>query len=75
MRRYRNLSGDSGVVAYRTGPDFLLVQFVGGEVYEYLAAEAGTGHIVTMQALAAAGRGLSKYIARHQRELHGRKRG
>lgn len=74
MRRYGNSSGDSGVVAYQTGPDFILVRFRGGAVYQYSAAEAGTAHIATMQALAVSGRGLSAYIARHAEELRGRLR-
>lgn len=74
MRRYGNASGDSGVVAYETGPDFIFVRFQGGQVYGYFAAQAGTAHIATMQAKAVAGRGLSAYIARHAEQLRGKLR-
>ena len=30
MKRYRNLGGDSGIVAYEDGEDFIRVQFSDG---------------------------------------------
>ena len=38
MEPYKNLSGNSGVVAYETGPDFIKVQFSDGGVYVYTAS-------------------------------------
>jgi len=35
MQLYENLNGDSGVVSYETGPDFIWVQFIEGEPYLY----------------------------------------
>lgn len=65
MRRYANLSGDSGVVAYDTGADFIDVQFVDGWIYRYSHASAGPRDVAAMKSLALAGRGLSGFIARH----------
>jgi len=35
MERYRDINGDSGVLAYETGPDFIRVQFKDHSVYLY----------------------------------------
>jgi hypothetical protein len=64
MKRYRNLSGNSGVAAYDDGPGFILVRFTGGDTYRYTDASAGAPVVAEMQRLARAGRGLSSFIAR-----------
>jgi hypothetical protein len=66
MTPYRNLSGKSGVVGYRVGPDFIDVEFAGGSRYRYSQASAGDGDVEEMKKLAAAGRGLSAFISREQ---------
>ena len=33
MERYQNLGGNSGVVAYEIGQDFIRVQFSDGSIY------------------------------------------
>lgn len=73
MRPYRNLSGDSGVRAYATGPDFIDVRFASGEVYRYDYASTGRAAVERMKRLAADGRGLSTYIAKNVRERYARK--
>lgn len=70
MKPYRNLSGRSGVRAYRTGPDAIAVEFADGSVYLYTRASAGAAAIARMRELAEAGRGLSTYISRHVRERY-----
>ncbi|HEX7889607.1 MAG TPA: hypothetical protein VF522_09635 [Ramlibacter sp.] len=65
MRHYRNLSGNSGVVAYEVGPDWIGVKFRDGVTYRYTYAKPGAIHVEEMKKLAAAGRGLSGYISRH----------
>ncbi|HEV7837241.1 MAG TPA: hypothetical protein VGO75_04170 [Gemmatimonadaceae bacterium] len=66
MKRYGNLSGDSGVIAYEIRPAAIVVQFKSGEEYEYTEHSAGADVITVMQQLARSGRGLSTFIARHQ---------
>lgn len=66
MRRYANLSGESGVVAYDERPGTIVVQFRGGETYEYTARSAGATVVADMQRLARAGQGLSTFIAKHR---------
>lgn len=74
MKRYRNLSGHSGVVAYDTGPESIDVMFVDGLVYRYTYASASPLHVETMKKLALAGRGLSAYVTRHVREAYASRR-
>lgn len=66
MIPYNNLSGDSGVLAYDIGDDFIKIQFRHyPKVYVYDSAKPGWSHVQQMQKLAAAGRGLSTYISQH----------
>jgi hypothetical protein len=74
MKRYANLSGDSGVVAYEIGRDSIDVKFQDGWIYLYTYASAGAPHIEAMKVLAAAGRGLSTYIVRNVRNSYESKR-
>jgi len=66
LKRYANLSGQSGVTAYEVRGAAIVVQFQGGERYEYTASSAGGAAVAQMQHLARTGRGLSTYIARHR---------
>ena len=66
MKPDRNLSGKSGVLAYAIGPDFIDVEFKGGASYRYSHRSAGREPVEATKLLAAAGRGLSTFIARVQ---------
>lgn len=66
MKRYRNLSGKSGVVAYDEAPGRIVVVFRNGERYAYTDESAGAPQVAAMQALARAGRGLSTFISRRK---------
>jgi len=68
MEHYKNLSGDSGVVAYAIRRGAIVVQFVNKSAYLYTDASAGADHIAEMQRLAKAGRGLSTYISQVVRD-------
>jgi len=63
MQPYRNLSGNSGVQAYESGPGYIRVRFVGGQTYLYTDDSAGARNILRMQELADAGRGLATFIS------------
>ncbi len=69
MIPYRNLSGNSGVVAYELGDGFIKVRFRHeSKIYVYDRERPGLGHVRKMKKLAAAGKGLSTYISQHVRE-------
>ncbi|OON60576.1 hypothetical protein B0920_16495 [Massilia sp. KIM] len=73
MHRYRNRSGESGVVAYDIGKDSITIQFSGGDRYLYTERSAGADNIARMRALAEDGRGLSTFISQHIRQRYARK--
>ncbi len=64
MVRYKNLSGDSGVIAYELLNDGIKVQFIEGTTYLYTSKSAGEQNIETMKRLALSGRGLRAFISR-----------
>lgn len=66
MKRYGNLSGDSGVIAYEVRSAAIVVQFQAARSNEYTERSAGAAAVAAMQQLARSGRGLSTFIAQHQ---------
>ena len=70
MKPYRRLHGESGVVAYAIGGDWIRVQFVDGGVYTYTYASAGAIRIEQMKQLADACQTLCSFISRHVRDKY-----
>ncbi|WP_447729273.1 hypothetical protein [Pseudoxanthomonas suwonensis] len=68
MQPYRGSDGDSGIVAYECGPDWIEVRFRHGGTYRYDARHPGVDHVLEMQRLAEAGDGLNTYINRFVRD-------
>ena len=64
MKRYRNLGGDSGIVAYEDGEDFIRVQFSDGSIYRYNYTKPGPNDVERMKQLAEKGQGLNSFISR-----------
>lgn len=62
---YDNLGGDSGVVAYEIGSNWIEVEFKRGRHRHYLYDYNSTGeiHVETMKKLAQMGSGLNSYIS------------
>lgn len=73
MQRYKNLGGDSGVVAYDIDAGQIVVQFKNGDRYLYTEDSAGAANVAQMQALAKAGQGLGSFISRHVYDCYERK--
>ncbi len=73
MPHYRNLDGHSGVVAYESTPDSIVLTFVGGDRYLYGAQRPGRAMVEQMKALANAGRGLSTFVSQQVRGAYERK--
>lgn len=74
MVPYKNLSGDSGVVEYEIGSDFIKVRFKKFKtIYVWDYSTPGVRHVEAMKRLAVEGRGLSTYIAQEVREDYARK--
>ena len=64
MKKYKNISGNSGVTSFETGTSFIRVKFTDGSVYTYTYTSAGKEITEKMKKLAEAGKGLSTYISR-----------
>ena len=64
MERYKNLGGNSNVIAYEIGIDFITVEFSDKSRYLYNYQSAGSENIEQMKKLAVAGRGLNSFINR-----------
>ena len=73
MQRYKNRSGESGVVAYDIDAGQIIVEFRNGERYLYTEDSAGAANVAQMQALAEAGHGLSSFISQHVHDRYARK--
>lgn len=73
MQRYRNVSGDSGVVAFELRPRSIIVQFRDGSKYEYTVSSAGPDAIAEMKRLAVQGHGLSGFVSQRVRDAYARK--
>jgi hypothetical protein len=73
MNRYRNASGDSGVIAYSVGEDYITVRFRDKSEYVYNYEITGKYRVDEMKRLAIGGKGLATYINQHVRELYATK--
>jgi hypothetical protein len=65
MKKYADLSGDSGIVAYDYGDDWIRIQFKRGGTYEYRSADIGAAHVANLKRLADSGDGLNTYISQN----------
>ena len=62
MESYLNLGGDSSVIGFDFGSDWIDVYFSDGSGYRYTNNSAGRNNIEEMKKLARAGQGLNSYI-------------
>ena len=67
MNRYANLNGNSNVIAYEIGEDYIKVQFSDYSIYEYTYTSAGSYNVEEMKSCALRGYGLNGYIMRNCR--------
>lgn len=72
MHPYKNLAGNSGIVAYEIGKTFIRIRFKDG-IYTYSYKRPGKTAVEAMKAFALNGRGLSTYISRYVKENYATK--
>jgi len=72
MTKYRNLNGNSNVISYEMGSDYIRVQFGTGSPYVYTYQSAGKENIEHAKKLAQQGYGLNSFIVRNMRKLYAR---
>lgn len=75
MERYKNLSGQSNVVAYEISQGAITVRFSSGTYrnYVYNGNRPGPVVVAELQRLAMIGRGLNSYISREVKSNFSRK--
>ena len=73
MEQYKNLGGDSGVLAFEIGGDSIKVQFRDSSIYLYTNQSAGSQNIEQMKTLAIRGEGLNSFINRVVRKSYASK--
>ncbi|MDM8001213.1 MAG: hypothetical protein QUS33_14795 [Dehalococcoidia bacterium] len=73
MEPYKNLGGDSNVVAFEIGEGYIKVQFGDGSIYLYTDKSAGAANIAEMHRLARTGHGLNSFIQRVVRKRYAQK--
>lgn len=71
MKPYKNLGGNSSIVAYDYDTAAIYVQFKGGTVYKYTAEKVGEANFQKMKQLADAGQGLCSFINRNEQVRNG----
>ena len=62
MKTYGNGNGNSGIVAYEIGEDYIDVEFRNGGIYRYEEANIGRLNFLNMQTAAIIGCGLNGFI-------------
>ena len=65
MESYKNLSGNSGIIAYQIDDDSIKVQFHNVSIYLYNYDKPGQFYVEEMKRLAIAGQGLNRFISKY----------
>lgn len=73
MKKYKDITSNSGVTAYETADESISVEFNHDAVYLYTYASAGKRRIEKMKRLANDGKGLSTYISKTVKEKYEQK--
>lgn len=76
MPIYKNIDGDSGILSYECGSDWIEVEFESGRsrFYRYTYASAGSVNVEEMKRLAEMGDGLNSFIMHNVRTRYASKR-
>ena len=70
MEQYKDINGNSGVLYYEIGYDYIIVQFKTGASYTYTYSSAGQENVEIMKRLAKTGDGLNSFINKHVKMLY-----
>ena len=75
MPMYKDIDGDSGVLSYEHGADWIVVEFERGRqrYYKYTYESAGSIQVERMKVLADQGEGLNSYINRNVGKAYAQK--
>ena len=73
MERYKNLSGNSEVISYEIGKDFIRVRFSDNSVYLYTYENVCSHNVERMKHLARYGQGLNSFIKNYANKFYPKK--
>ncbi len=65
VKKYKNLSGNSGVLKYEIFTEHIIIQFKSQGSYYFSYKNPGQVHVEKMKDLAEKGQGLSTYISKY----------
>ena len=68
LKKYKDLSGGSGVTGYKFVPHGIILQFKHKELYLYDESKPGRHHLEQMKILAKKGKGLTTYVNQNIRD-------
>ena len=68
MEAYKNLSGESGIRAFKLNRDNCIIYFEDGSAYVYDENNPGIKNLAAIKILASKGRGLHTFIERFVKE-------
>lgn len=66
FKKYKNVSGNSGIDTYQIGDTYIIIKFLKGEhkYYKYTYQVTGKNDVEQMKLLAGLGIGLNRFIER-----------
>jgi hypothetical protein len=73
MKKYKNLDGNSGILAWEEGKDYIIVQFSDFEKYLYNYIKPGKMLVERMKQFAGKGKGLATFINKYVRSNYYKK--
>jgi len=73
MKRYKNMSGNSGILAYEIDNNSITIQFRVGGIYLYNTRRPGGYLLEQMKSLAISGVGLNTFINKYIRKNYDKK--
>jgi hypothetical protein len=73
VERYKDLSGEGGILAFEILDKAIILQFKGGDCYLYDYFKPGEEHVEQMKMLARRGKGLTTYVNQHVRANYSKK--
>lgn len=73
MNTYKNLGGSSGIRAYKSTLNSIIIQFKNSSMYEYTLSSVGQRNLAIMKKLAIRGSGLNTFVNQNVRSLYSRR--
>lgn len=70
MQLYKNTDKGSSILQYKTGKEFIIIQFKNNKTLEFTYDRAGKERVERMKHLASMGYGLQRYILKKAHYKH-----